>query len=172
MKFQTVPWHKQIWNPWCIPKHQLIAWLVARKALLLKERLLTLGIADDPDCLLCGRGIENHVHLFQTCEYLRKIFDELAKLLGVALPATDLCQLIENGQHSQLKKGVLLCVVLAAYYHIWLQRNKARVDGCLLRPALVTSQIMKVIKMRVGSRLKPSLPSRDVIWLSRFKLYL
>ncbi|XP_074321344.1 uncharacterized protein LOC141657859 [Silene latifolia] len=172
LKFQTVTWHKQIWNPWCIPKRQFIAWLVAREALLLKERLLTLGVANDADCLLCGRGIENHIHLFQTCEYARKIFDELGKLLGVSLPATDLLQLIEHEQHSQLKKGVLLCAVLAAYYHIWLQRNQTRVDGCVLRPTLVISQIMKVLKMRVGSSLKPDLASQDVIWLSSVKLYL
>ncbi|XP_074298092.1 uncharacterized protein LOC141628905 [Silene latifolia] len=121
-KFQTVTWDTQIWNTWCIPKHQFIAWLVAREALLLKERLLSLGIAVDADCLLCGKGIENHIHLFQTCEYARKIYDELGQLLNVALPATDL--------------------------------------------------IMKLLKMRVSSRLQPNLVSRDVMWLSSVKLHL
>ncbi|XP_074301618.1 uncharacterized protein LOC141633020 [Silene latifolia] len=171
-KFHTVTWHKQIWNTWCIPKHQFIAWLVAREALLLKERLLSLGIAADAECLLCGKGIENHIHLFQTCEYARKIYDELGQLLDVALPATDLVYLIGSGQHSQLKKGVLLCAVLAAQYHIWIQRNQARVAGCILRPTLVVSQIMKLLKMRVSSRLLPNLVSRDVMWLSSVKLYL
>ncbi|XP_074278575.1 uncharacterized protein LOC141602169 [Silene latifolia] len=137
MKFQTVSLHKQLWNSWYIPKHKFIGWLVSREALLLKENLLALGIANDVDCLLCGRGIENHTHLFQTYEYTRKIFDNLAKLLGVPLP-----------------------------------RNKARVDGCLLRPALVTDMIMKVVKMRVVARLNPGIDSRDVSWLSSAKLYL
>ncbi|XP_074293258.1 uncharacterized protein LOC141620232 [Silene latifolia] len=171
-KFQTVTWHKQIWNTWCIPKHQFIAWLVAREALLLKERLLSLGIAADADCLLCGTGIENHIHLFQTCEYARKIFDELGQLLDVALPTTDLVYLIASGQHSKLKKGVLLCAVLAAQYHIWIQRNQARVAGCILRPTLVVSQIMKLLKMRVSSRLQPNLVNRDVMWLSSVKLHM
>ncbi|XP_074266653.1 uncharacterized protein LOC141589932 [Silene latifolia] len=106
-------------------------------------------------------GIENHIHLFQTCEYTRKIFDELGQLLDVALPATDLVHLVASRQYSKLKKGVLLCAVLAAQYHIWLQRNQARVAGCILRPTLVVSQIMKLLKMRVGSRLQPNL-----IWRS------
>ncbi|XP_074288473.1 uncharacterized protein LOC141613628 [Silene latifolia] len=171
-KFQTVSWHKQVWNPWCIPKHQFIAWLVAREALLLKERLLSLGIAVDADCLLCGKGIENHVHLFQTCEYARKIYTELGTLLDVALPATDLISLIGSGQHSKLKKGILLCAVIAAQYHIWIQRNQARVADCILRPNLVVSQIMKLLRMRVSSRLQPNLVNLDVMWLSSVKLRL
>ncbi|XP_074266809.1 uncharacterized protein LOC141590096 [Silene latifolia] len=131
-------------NTWCIPKHQFIAWLVAREALLLKERSFVT----------------------------RKIFDELGQLLDVALPATDLVHLIDSGQHSKLKKGVLLCAVLVAQYHIWIQRNQARVAGCILRPTLVVSQIMKLLKMRVGSRLQPNLVSRDVMWLSSVKLHM
>ncbi|XP_074305227.1 uncharacterized protein LOC141640275 [Silene latifolia] len=45
----VVLWDKTVWNSWCIPKHSFINWLIAREALLLKDKLLQIGDASDSD---------------------------------------------------------------------------------------------------------------------------
>ncbi|XP_074266096.1 uncharacterized protein LOC141588560 [Silene latifolia] len=163
-KFQPVSWHKLIWHQVCIPKHQVICWMIARRALMLKERLFALGIAPDDSCLLCGQATESYDHIFQTCAYSRQVLDDLSRLCQVVLPQSDLLEWIEGYQCSQLKKKGLLCMVLAVYYHLWLQRNRARVDGLLLRPAVLSSQIMTEIRMHLATRIKlPSDGMNDVV---------
>ncbi|XP_074282974.1 uncharacterized protein LOC141607515 [Silene latifolia] len=152
-KFQPVSWHKIIWHQICIPKHKFICWMIAKRALMLKEKLFSLGIAPDDSCLLCGQDTESYEHLFQACVYSRQVLDELARLCQVLFPRSDLLEWIEGYQCSQLKKRVLICVVLAVYYHLWLQRNRAQVDGVLLRPAALCAQIMCEIRLQLATRI-------------------
>ncbi|XP_074266301.1 uncharacterized protein LOC141588773 [Silene latifolia] len=150
-KFQHVHWHKQIWNSWCIPKHQFIGWLIAREALMLKGR-------------------DNHTHLFQTCEYSRRLLDDLAKMLRVNFPVSNPLQGIAAGHYSPLKKGVILSAISVTFYHIWLQRKNARVDGVLLRPECVRELIKKDTKARVATRLSQGIATRDNLWLRSVNL--
>ncbi|XP_074306013.1 uncharacterized protein LOC141641241 [Silene latifolia] len=139
-RFQTVQWHQYVWNMWCLPRHQFIGWLIAREALQIKEKLFALGIAANEDCLLCGREPKTHVHLFQDCDYSRRIFSDIGKLCSLSFPTSDHMKWMGTGQGSQLKKGVLMCIVMATYYHVWIQRNKARVEGCILRQLVFRSE--------------------------------
>ncbi|XP_074299811.1 uncharacterized protein LOC141630981 [Silene latifolia] len=141
-KFQTVQWHKLVWNSWCVPKHQFMGWFIAREALMLKDKLYALGIAADDLCLLCGAGIESHSHLFQTCPYSRKVLSLFDSLAGTTTP-DDLLSWIAARKFSDLKTGVLLCAAMALYYHIWMQRNRVRIEGILLRPEILKEVIMK-----------------------------
>ncbi|XP_074314373.1 uncharacterized protein LOC141649586 [Silene latifolia] len=131
-KFQNVPWHKQIWNSWSLPKHQFIGWLIVREALMLKDKLFSLEIAPNDDCLLC-----------------------------VSNPL----QRITDGQFSQVQKGVILSAISATFYHIWLQRNKARVDGVLQRPEFLRELIQKELKARIAVQLSQGIANRDNVWL-------
>ncbi|XP_074278502.1 uncharacterized protein LOC141602090 [Silene latifolia] len=164
-KFQNVPWHKQIWNFWSLPKHQFIGWLIAREALMLKDKLFSLGIAPDDDCLLCGKGRESHTHLFQTCEYSRRLLDEVSKVLRITLPVSNPLRRIADGQFSQVQKGVILSAISATFYHIWLQRNKARVDGVIQRPEILRDLIQKEIKTRIAVHLSQGIANSDNVWL-------
>ncbi|XP_074276997.1 uncharacterized protein LOC141600652 [Silene latifolia] len=133
-KFQSVQWAKYVWNSWSIPRHQFVGWLIARKALMLKERLFALGISSDDLCVLCGRETETFEHVFQKCQYSSRLLDLLAQLGDFSLPQSDLILWVGQLQCTQLRKGLLLCLVQSVYYQIWMQRNKARIDGCLVRP--------------------------------------
>ncbi|XP_074300010.1 uncharacterized protein LOC141631207 [Silene latifolia] len=144
--FQSVQWHQYVWNGWCLPRHQFIGWLIAREDLQLKVKLFALGIAAHEDCLLCGSAPETHVHLFQECTYGRRVFSEIGKMCSLSVPTSNHLHWAGNGHGSQLKKGILLCIVMATYYHIWMQRNKARVEGCILRPELISNQIRREVK--------------------------
>ncbi|XP_074298260.1 uncharacterized protein LOC141629098 [Silene latifolia] len=172
-KFQAVKWNQCVWNGWCIPRHQFIGWLIARESLQLKMKLFQLGIAaDDDDCLLCSNASETHKHLFQECTYGRRVFSEINNLCNMSIPMSNHMQWAGNGHVSRLQKGVLLCIVMAAYYHIWMQRNKARVEGCILKPDLLSNQIRREVQARINARLLPVTDRRDLDWLRSVKLYL
>ncbi|XP_074293447.1 uncharacterized protein LOC141620489 [Silene latifolia] len=171
-KFQAVQWNQWVWNGWCLPRHQFIGWLIARENLQLKVKLCQLGIAADDDCLLCSNASETHVHLFQECTYGRRVFSEINNRCNMSIPMSNHMQWVGNGQVSRLQKAVLLCIVMAAYYHIWMQRNKARVEGCILRPELTINQIRREVQARITARLLPEKDKRDLDWLRSVKLYL
>ncbi|XP_074267150.1 uncharacterized protein LOC141590458 [Silene latifolia] len=170
-KFSTVSWHKHIWNNWSIPKHCFIGWLIAREALQLKGKHYALGITPDGTCLLCGSDIETDVHLFQQCIYSRKILEGIAQLCRVTLPSTNLVQSIWRSHLSQLREGVLLCMVLASYYHIGMQRNKVRMEACLLRPELMIEFVRREVKNRLAV-LPKSVPQCDEYWLRSIQMSL
>ncbi|XP_074266598.1 uncharacterized protein LOC141589875 [Silene latifolia] len=65
---------------------------------------------------------------------------------------------------SSLQKNVLMCVVLAAFYHIWMQINKVQVDACLLRPECVIVQIKKEVKIKLSTKTNQGLYKNDLDW--------
>ncbi|XP_074278662.1 uncharacterized protein LOC141602257 [Silene latifolia] len=169
-KYQEVHWHKYVWNNWVIPKHQFVGWLIAREALQLKDRLFTLGIASDDICLLCGAAAEDFEHLFQTCSYSSKIMYEVARLCEFTSPPRNVVHWVGDCKLSQLKEGMFLCIIHAAHYHIWIQRNKARVDGCLLRPEAVLKLIKKDSVLWLKNKIGPCIDRRDQAWVNRVML--
>ncbi|XP_074318623.1 uncharacterized protein LOC141655440 [Silene latifolia] len=112
-KFQRVDWHKQIWN------------------------------GCDTLCLVCGNADESHCHLFQDCEYSLRILAGIARLCNIQLPARNVRAWVYTRQFTKLQKGVLGSAFLAAHYAIWMQRNKVRVDSCLMKPEMVIAQVQK-----------------------------
>ncbi|XP_074265762.1 uncharacterized protein LOC141588207 [Silene latifolia] len=140
-------WHPYIWNSLCLPNHQFMGWLIAREAIVLKDRLCRLGVAPDDYCLICGIAAKTPSHLYQECEYSKQIFEEMARLCGVLFSAAKFIQWITTSQISTLEKGVILCLLLAAQYHIWMQRNKARVEGCIMRPEVLCQMIKREVKI-------------------------
>ncbi|XP_074291902.1 uncharacterized protein LOC141618719 [Silene latifolia] len=171
-KCQAVQWNQWVWNGWCIPRHQFIGWLIARESLQLKMKLFQLGIAADGDCMLCSNASETHDHLFQECTYGRRVFSEVSKLCNMSIPMSNHMQWAGDRHASRLQKGVLLCIVMATFYHIWMQRNKARVEGCILKPDLLSKQIRREVQVRICARLLPVTDRRDLDWLKSVKLYL
>ncbi|XP_074265578.1 uncharacterized protein LOC141588017 [Silene latifolia] len=170
LKFQEVQWHRYLWCSWCYPKPQFIGWLIAREALKLKDRLYALGIFSDATCLLCGLEDENHSHLFLKCEYSRRILTIMAGLCQVVIPDTNLFLWI-NGHHaSSLQKKVLMSVELATFYHIWMQRNKDRIDDVVLRPEILCCQIRKEVKSRLSTKFKPGLCTPYLNWLNLVRM--
>ncbi|XP_074302944.1 uncharacterized protein LOC141637284 [Silene latifolia] len=171
-KFQKVVWHKYLWNSWCIPKHQFIGRLIALEGMQLKDKLLALGIAPDATCLLCGEADESYLHLFHNCSYSKRIVTNMVEICHVSWPNSNLIHWLGVWQGSSLQKNVLMCNVLAAFYQIWMQRNKVRVDNCLLRPECVIIQIKKEVKMKLATKSTQGLSMNDVAWLNLVSLSL
>ncbi|XP_074290952.1 uncharacterized protein LOC141617685 [Silene latifolia] len=68
-----VAWAKIVWNRFNTPRHCFIHWLMQRQRLLTLDRLQELGIATSGICFLCSRATANHHHLFQGCDYAKKM---------------------------------------------------------------------------------------------------
>ncbi|XP_074278475.1 uncharacterized protein LOC141602064 [Silene latifolia] len=164
-KFHQVSWHKFIWCSWSMPKHRFIGWLMSREALQVKTKLFNLGICPDDLCILCGKEAETHVHLFQNCDYSRCLLEGMASLFNITLPTANFLHWVWSQKWSKVQKGVFTCALMACFYQIWMQRNRARVEHSLLRPELVLQQIRKVVKMRIGASHVRICNSKDIQWL-------
>ncbi|XP_074305806.1 uncharacterized protein LOC141641028 [Silene latifolia] len=171
-KFLVVFWHAYVWNGWCLPKHQFMGWLIAREVMLLKNRLHRLGVGIDVSCLICGAAAETHTHLFMECSYSKLIFEEMARLCGINIPSTNYIQWIGLSQVSALKKGVILCFLLATQYRIWMQRNRARVDGCIIRPEVLCQMIKREVKTWLQAKFMQICTVRDQSWLIYLQMSL
>ncbi|XP_074277569.1 uncharacterized protein LOC141601204 [Silene latifolia] len=170
LKFQEVQWHKYLWCSWCYPKHQFIGWLITREALKLKDKCYALGISSDATCLLCGLDDESHSNLFLKCEYNRRILTIMAGLCQVAIPDANIFLWINGLQASSVQKKVIMSVILATFYYIWMQRNEARIDDAVLRPELLCSQIRKEVKCRLSTKFKPGICTRDITWFNLVRM--
>ncbi|XP_074287670.1 uncharacterized protein LOC141612821 [Silene latifolia] len=166
-KFQVVSWDKYVWSDWNVPKHSFVGWLIAREALQVKAKLFALGISQDDQCLLCGIAGETHEHLFQQCPYSQRILKGIDDDVQVAFPAGTLFAGIWNQVKSVVQQKVVMCAFIAAVYFIWMQRNRVRVEGSLLRPEVLLHQIRQMLKNRLKTRLTHVYDRRDVDWLSR-----
>ncbi|XP_074318496.1 uncharacterized protein LOC141655309 [Silene latifolia] len=168
-KYPPVQWHKYIWHSWSVPKHIFIGWLITREALQVKEKLYALGISPDDLCLLCGREVESHHHLFHQCVYSRGILEGMARLCNVNIPTDDILQWIWHQHWSKIKNGILCCAFLACYYQIWMQRHQVRHESCLLRPAVMLEQTRRLVKLRISTHCN-QIQGNDKIWLESIGL--
>ncbi|XP_074315255.1 uncharacterized protein LOC141651440 [Silene latifolia] len=150
VKFQPVVWHKAIWNLWCVPKHRFICWMMVRNVMQVKSKLFHLGISPDDLCLLCGGATETHVHLFEQCVYSRSVLQGMATLCQINIPSVNILQWVWNQKWAKARKGIVLCAFMACYYHIWMMRNRARMELHLPRPAVALHQAKCSAKMRIN----------------------
>ncbi|XP_074297381.1 uncharacterized protein LOC141628099 [Silene latifolia] len=168
--FQRVNWYKQVWNRWCLPKHQFIGWLIAREALQMKAKLYSFGCCSDALCLLCGAEDETHCHVLQKCEYSIKVLSGVAHLYGLQVPAMNAVAWIYARQFTKMQKGVIGSAFMAAHYAIWMQRNKVRGDLCLMKPEIVVAQFQNHCKMRILAKMKTGMQQINSVWLSSLPL--
>ncbi|XP_074302817.1 uncharacterized protein LOC141635539 [Silene latifolia] len=163
-------WASHIWNNWCIPKHQFVGWLIQMNALQLKGKLFHLGNVSDDLCVLCSNASETVDHLFQECEYSRRLLDLCAQKCGLVLPNTNIIMWIGQCSASKTKKGVLLAFLQSTFYQIWMQRNKARVEGCILRPELVFKQLIREMNVWLKAKTEVAMDSRDRVWFNSLQM--
>ncbi|XP_074282956.1 uncharacterized protein LOC141607501 [Silene latifolia] len=107
------------------------------KALMLKDRLASLGISTDDKCLLCGIDTETHEHFFQHCGFTKMLLCNLMRLLNIRRPGSDALQWVQSKPWSAVKKNVVIAFIQAVLYAVWIQRNKARIDFTIDRPEVV-----------------------------------
>ena len=63
-KKDKVGWYKLIWAKFVMPKHAVIAWMVAQSKLPTKDMLKYWGMEVNRECELCRDADETRDHLF------------------------------------------------------------------------------------------------------------
>lgn len=103
-----------------LPKHRFIMWICLQDRLKTRARLKSFGVIDSYSCLLCQQHVENINHLFFT---VLLFLDVRWRNRGLH----QLCRWIVRGRYSgsKFKKDVILTVVVAIVYLIWINKNLA-----------------------------------------------
>ena len=68
----SVKWHHWVWNSVNIPKHYIIARLIALGKLNTKERLVKARLCTEDNCLVCTQGVDSCHHLFCKCRLAKR----------------------------------------------------------------------------------------------------
>nr|GEU95713.1 RNA-directed DNA polymerase, eukaryota, reverse transcriptase zinc-binding domain protein [Tanacetum cinerariifolium] len=69
---EKVCWYKLVWHTNCIPKHNFILWLTAKKKLCIQDRLIKWYPNRVFECSLCQKGHDSHDRLFFNRDYAQK----------------------------------------------------------------------------------------------------
>ncbi|XP_024016245.1 uncharacterized protein LOC112089728 [Eutrema salsugineum] len=75
----SVNWYKGVWFSQSTPKYTFMSWLAFQNRLATGERIATWNINANTGCVLCNEPIETRNHLFFSCSYSMKVWEQLAK---------------------------------------------------------------------------------------------
>ncbi|XP_074318417.1 uncharacterized protein LOC141655226 [Silene latifolia] len=144
-------WYPWILNAWVVPKHGFISWLMGHNRLLTQDRLMSMKIIQSNLCFLCGMQQETHTHLFFKCEYSRRCCRMVSDWCAEMLSDEDCIRWWCSKRYRSLSKKKIVGVILAGLiYHLWMARNKCRVDQTLLCP----EKLVKLVQIDVCNRVK------------------
>lgn len=141
------PWHKVVWNTIMPPKFSFTFWLATLNRMPTKDRLVFLG--EEQICGLCEMHIETLNHLFFSCSFTRKVWQQIKEWTGLrrtmgTLKSSVKWLLKDNGGTSWRCKWRQLSLAATVYY-LWRCRNQAIFDS--LVPD--TEQVVRKIKIQV-----------------------
>ncbi|XP_074293587.1 uncharacterized protein LOC141620677 [Silene latifolia] len=171
-KKPAVSWSKWIWNEYVVPKHQFVGWLYAHGAMRTKDKLIAYGLDIEGSCFLCNQTAESLDHIWCDCLYSRKVVQELNQRLKISFPVNDVFGWCTQVTGTAMQKGVQLALLWGMVYQIWQQRNKSRMEGMLMRPERIVSQIIEEIRARIRGRDFRMITKTDLEWLQSKELYV
>lgn len=147
-----VTWSKLVWSKVCIPKCSFITWLVFRKAINTKVKLLEWGVANDDLCEICRSEGETYNHLFFQCSLSKSIWEEVMLRNQCYRDVLDMNSelTMATGNHSTktLCDKIRSLSFTATIYCIWVERN-AR---CFKHVSNSLENIMKGIENMVRAK--------------------
>ncbi|KAJ6358270.1 hypothetical protein OIU76_000047 [Salix suchowensis] len=96
------------------------------------DRLHT-NLESQQGCVLCNEHMENHNHLFFSCNYSAKVWGAIAGKARIIWPrlewvlAWDL--VVDRTRHENMTRQRMVGIAIAAsVYHLWQERNKRIYD--------------------------------------------
>ncbi|XP_074271555.1 uncharacterized protein LOC141595487 [Silene latifolia] len=158
-----VLWYQDVWDPWVLPKHAFVGWLIHRAALNTRSKMFKLGLSVTASCVLCEMREETHDHLFWECAYSSQVIVGLEQWLQLKLNTP-------SSSMSKLQRRICRVVKMAAWYTLWMQRNTARLELTLCRPEKLTQQIQNQVHGRIVGKLNDCIMPRDCNWLSKINI--
>ncbi|XP_074317916.1 uncharacterized protein LOC141654534 [Silene latifolia] len=144
-----VPWSFICWNSLNVPRTSFIYWASLHKRLLIRDRLIKMGICQDTSCCLCENAPETHEHLFQGCDFSRRCMSLMQQKIQISFPPDDIIKLFSSGRcKSVLQKLIARACYVGLIYVIWMARNRARIHHQLIHPKILVQQVWKEVKDR------------------------
>ncbi|XP_074305105.1 uncharacterized protein LOC141640043 [Silene latifolia] len=159
---QTKPvWFETVWCNWNIPKHSLISWLIRNNGINTREKLFRIGCCNSDSCSICDAAPETREHLFFKCGYSKLILSKIKDWCKLQISSTG------DVRYAGLKvqKNVYALVLAASYYHVWTQRNNARMNAILDNPKRVVQFIKDNVKHRIKFKRNDHMSSAEKNWL-------
>ncbi|XP_074265642.1 uncharacterized protein LOC141588085 [Silene latifolia] len=127
---------------------------VRLQRLLTKDRLAKFGVETDATCFLCCTTVETCVHLYYDCVFSAQCLQLVQQWLQINLQGTEI---VDWGIHmrckSLLRKQIIMAGLASMVYHIWMARNKRRLEGAVDHPRIVFQHIKRDVILRVSARL-------------------
>ncbi|XP_074314321.1 uncharacterized protein LOC141649534 [Silene latifolia] len=158
-----VLWYQDVWDPWILPKHAFVGWLIHRVALNTRSKMFKLGLSVTASCVLCEMGEETHDHHFWECAYSSQVIAGLEQWLQLKLNSP-------SSSMSKLQRRICRVVKMAVWYALWMQRNTARLELTLCRPEKLSQQIQNQVHGRLVGKLSDCIMPRDCNWLSKINI--
>ncbi|KAL0287022.1 UNVERIFIED_CONTAM: hypothetical protein Sangu_2713200, partial [Sesamum angustifolium] len=165
-----VGWHSLLLGPCKIPRYSFVLWMAILDKLSTMDKpwLSHLGGV----CVLCGREMETHEHLFFRCNYSRQCIRILKGTVRFTWPnrawAVDIAWASKRWNGRHIVQAAYRALLAAIVYHIWQERNR-RVFQQSMRPSSTIARIV-VDEMRqkiISIDLPDSVSSRGLYRLWR-----
>ncbi|KAL0302139.1 UNVERIFIED_CONTAM: putative ribonuclease H protein [Sesamum calycinum] len=121
-----VGWYSLLFGPCKIPRYSFILWLAILDKLSTMDKpwLSHLGGV----CVLCGREIETHEHLFFQCSYSRQCIRVLKESVHFCWPnhewGADITWASRRWSGRHIVQAAYRALLAAIVYHIWQERNR------------------------------------------------
>ncbi|KAL0294745.1 UNVERIFIED_CONTAM: hypothetical protein Sangu_3212400 [Sesamum angustifolium] len=148
-----VGWYSLLLGPCKIPKYSFVLWLAILEKLSTMDKpwLSHLGGV----CVLCGRELETHEHLFFRCSYSWRCIRVLKNSVRFSWPnrawGEDIPWASKRYVGRHIVQAAYRALLAAMVYHIWQERNQ-RVFMHTTRPSsLIARNAIDAIRQKILS---------------------
>ncbi|XP_074318674.1 uncharacterized protein LOC141655493 [Silene latifolia] len=154
-------WFETVWSNWNVPKHSLISWLIRNNGINTRENLFRIGCCSSDRCCVCEAAPEIQEHLFFKCGYSKLILNQIRDWSKLQISVTgDI-----GSAGSKIQQRVYALLLSASYYHVWTQRNNARINAVLVSPNRVVQLIKDSVRQRIKIKRDDHMSSAEKNWL-------
>ncbi|XP_074314242.1 uncharacterized protein LOC141649451 [Silene latifolia] len=156
-------WYNTVWNSWNVPKHAFITWLIMHNRMTTREKLYRFGYCNTDACCICENATETQPHLFFECDYIKVVVSLIQDWCSACISLSGARAGGYGNGGAKLKQQVYAIILNACIYHIWAQRNSARINGILMVPSLVVQKIIEVVRQRIKFKCNAKVSRREEV---------
>ncbi|XP_074266763.1 uncharacterized protein LOC141590046 [Silene latifolia] len=133
-----------------------------------RAKLASFGFCQEHSCCICENSDETQDHLFFQCDYSQRVLQAVEKWCGFRVDVTMTVLAIPGSRMKGLKQLVHCQLWVSCYYHVWLERNTARLQAVVTSPAKLAERIITDAKTRIMSKVCKTKFGQDSVWLRKW----
>ncbi|PKU63786.1 Putative ribonuclease H protein [Dendrobium catenatum] len=148
----NVGWYNSIWHKSHALKFACFAWMARLGKLKTADNLLLRGIQVPLNCSLCLGNLENHSHLFFSCDFSYYVLKTILPDFNCFLLRPNLSQTFEfienSARFNKREKNFCFLALSCIIYHIWRERNNRRFSGLRINVARLICNITSALRLK------------------------